>query len=377
MAAYTAAPLRPPLIKVRSEELLRSSDSVSTPTAPMSPLQRALDHVPTVRLSILEAPDSSSCSPLRRGRRLSIEVVRHRKAPQASVRTNIEVSFRFVLLLLCLLATSVTGFAIGGKSTGLPRHARARAPAVIAPANLEIGAASKASQSRGTSLTLDVGSGLRARIGLVRFCLGAQLKFGDRSGMRNWVLSKASEAACSLAFPVAYGEVRRWRTSRESAAKNALHTASVELEVMLQMQYPGQRFTIQRRYKSASSLFEKLFLRGKSRADDVLGLRIIVEGDVEKDAADAGCAAHCQEVGAMVKSLWAQTGSVKDYITHPKANGYQSLHLCVQLENGAPLEVQIRTRGMHKEAEHGSAAHGAYKLAAAASSYGDACIATA
>ena len=53
----------------------------------------------------------------------------------------------------------------------------------------------------------------------------------------------------------------------------------------------------------------------------------------------------------------------KDYVSSPKANGYQGLHDTLLLPNGQAFEIQIRTHSMHSEAEVGTAAHRRYKQA--------------
>ncbi|KAL6970491.1 putative GTP diphosphokinase rsh3, chloroplastic [Sarracenia purpurea var. burkii] len=71
---------------------------------------------------------------------------------------------------------------------------------------------------------------------------------------------------------------------------------------------------------------------------------------------------HALENAAISYHLWAEVpGKLKDYINHPKFNGYRSIHTVVMGEGMVPLEAQIRTKEMHLQAEFGFAAHWRYK----------------
>lgn len=107
------------------------------------------------------------------------------------------------------------------------------------------------------------------------------------------------------------------------------------------------------RHKSLYSIYCKMLKKKLSMDEihDIHGLRLIV--DNEKD---------CYKALGVVHKLWSEVpGKLKDYITHPKFNGYKSLHTVVMGDGTIPLEVQIRTKEMHLQAEFGFAAHWRYK----------------
>jgi GTP pyrophosphokinase len=107
------------------------------------------------------------------------------------------------------------------------------------------------------------------------------------------------------------------------------------------------------RTKHIASVHQKMIAKHLSVAQvhDLLALRVIVEQ-----------VAACYEVLSLVHSTWSSIESAyDDYIAKPKPNGYQSLHTVVRDPDGRPIEIQIRTRQMHQDAELGVAAHWRYK----------------
>jgi len=153
--------------------------------------------------------------------------------------------------------------------------------------------------------------------------------------------------------PDTYKQIARLLDEKRVERESYMTAISQRLQTELLAQ--GVRAQVQGRPKHIYSIVKKM--RGKSlpfeRVFDIRALRVVVPQVVD-----------CYQALSWVHEHFTPiTEEFDDYIAKPKANGYQSLHTVVRDVDGRPIEIQIRTQAMHDHAEHGVAAHWAYKEA--------------
>ncbi|MBE7367899.1 RelA/SpoT family protein [Ramlibacter pallidus] len=188
--------------------------------------------------------------------------------------------------------------------------------------------------------------------GVAREALQVFAPLANRLGI--WPVKwEMEDLAFRFLEPETYKRVARWLDEKRVEREQYVEQLRSELERELKAQ--GITAQVHGRPKHIYSIVKKM--RGKSldfeQVLDVRALRVIVP-----DVKD--CYAALAWVHARFSPILDE---FDDYIARPKPNGYQSLHTVVRDAAGRPIEIQIRTQKMHDHAEHGVAAHWAYKEA--------------
>ena len=187
-----------------------------------------------------------------------------------------------------------------------------------------------------------------------RIAEGSMLIHGQLASRLN--MSYLANAINDLAFPYAYPkEYAQTKKLYDAGVHRAEKTIEMVYRDCLAMLRPELGYTpiVERRTKGIYSLYKKLAVKDWNieAIYDIIAIRIIV-----KDRAD------CYKTLGLIHSHWQPLHNrLKDYITSPKTNGYQSLHTTIFSGRGPVIEVQIRTKAMHHFAEYGIAAHHTYK----------------
>jgi GTP diphosphokinase / guanosine-3',5'-bis(diphosphate) 3'-diphosphatase len=171
-----------------------------------------------------------------------------------------------------------------------------------------------------------------------------------RLGM-NTVKWELEDLAFATLYPKRYDEIARLVSQRSPRRDQLLQEVIENLSGDLhEARIKG---TVTGRPKHYYSIYQKMIARDVEfdEIHDLVGIRVLV--DSVRD---------CYAALGTIHARWNPVpGRFKDYVAMPKFNMYQSLHTTVIGPGGKPVELQIRTWGMHKRAEYGVAAHWKYK----------------
>jgi guanosine-3',5'-bis(diphosphate) 3'-pyrophosphohydrolase len=172
-----------------------------------------------------------------------------------------------------------------------------------------------------------------------------------RLGM-NTIKWELEDLAFATLYPKRYDEIARMVSERAPRRDLFLQEVIEEVSTDLrEAKIKAPRVT--GRPKHYYSVYQKMIARnvGFDEIYDLVGIRVLV--DSVRD---------CYAALGTIHARWNPIpGRFKDYIAMPKFNMYQSLHTTVIGPEGKPVELQIRTWGMHRRAEYGVAAHWKYK----------------
>ncbi len=185
---------------------------------------------------------------------------------------------------------------------------------------------------------------------VARETLDIYAPLAHRLGM-NTIKWELEDLAFATLHPKIYDEIVRMVAERAPSRDQFL--AEVITAVEADLREAKIKATVTGRPKHYYSIYQKMIVGGREFSDiyDLVGIRILVADDRD-----------CYSVLGVLHSRWNPVlGRFKDYVAMPKFNMYQSLHTSVIGPQGKPVEMQIRTFGMHRRAEYGVAAHWKYK----------------
>ena len=144
----------------------------------------------------------------------------------------------------------------------------------------------------------------------------------------------------------------------ETKASRDKYIASFIEPIKRKVTEAGLKFDIKGRTKSIHSIWNKIQKQKTSFEGiyDLFAIRIIIDAEPDKEKQE------CWQVYSIVTDMYQPNPKrLRDWLSIPKSNGYESLHITVMGPEGKWVEVQIRTRRMDEIAERGLAAHWRYK----------------
>jgi GTP diphosphokinase / guanosine-3',5'-bis(diphosphate) 3'-diphosphatase len=172
----------------------------------------------------------------------------------------------------------------------------------------------------------------------------------ERIGMYE-MMNEMQTLAFQVLEPDAYASITR--RLKQLTEQGGDLVSRIGLGLQLYLSDNGLNAEVMGRQKHPFSIWKKMAERHISfeQLSDVMAFRVIVDSQDD-----------CYSALGLIHQRWPMVpGRCKDYISTPKRNGYRSLHTSVIHDSKMRIEIQIRTREMHDQAERGLAAHWAYK----------------
>jgi len=171
-----------------------------------------------------------------------------------------------------------------------------------------------------------------------------------------YINSELLDLCLKYLTPDAYNQVSERLAESETERKNFVAEFVKPIEEKLKSK--GFKFDMKARTKAINSIWNKMKKSGVpfDEVYDIFAIRVILDSKPESEKSD------CWQVYSIVTEEYqANPERMRDWITVPKSNGYESLHATVLGPNKKWVEIQIRTRRMDEVAEKGVAAHWKYK----------------
>lgn len=178
----------------------------------------------------------------------------------------------------------------------------------------------------------------------------------NRLGL-NKIKSELENLSFQYEHPEEYASIKSKLASTEAQRHELFDEFTVPIEVELQKM--GIQYEIKERIKTPYSIWTKMQNKHVSFDEiyDILAVRIIFTPKEREEEVN-----ECFKIYVAISKIYkSHPDRLRDWLSHPKANGYQALHVTLMSKQGRWIEVQIRSDRMDETAEQGFAAHWKYK----------------
>nr|WP_320057621.1 RelA/SpoT family protein [uncultured Bacteroides sp.] len=178
----------------------------------------------------------------------------------------------------------------------------------------------------------------------------------NRLGL-NQIKTELENLSFRYEHPEEYQEIEEKLTATAAERDEVFKVFTAPIRVQLDKM--GLKYRIVARVKSTYSIWNKMQIKHVPFEEvyDLLAVRIIFDPRNEEEELN-----DCFDIYVSISKIYKpHPDRLRDWVSHPKANGYQALHVTLMGNNGQWIEVQIRSERMNDVAEQGFAAHWKYK----------------